>query len=261
MIPAAARPTGDTPGPANGSSHWLDLLRMDTEAAQLRQLKEQAERNSGGFVSDEPGGPTWVNRSDVQQERGASDDLRRDMAARRALEQFTQHITPQRGALARDEASRDSWQGAADESGQYWRYGEPREQAQFGREMDITEARALPARVAAESRLGVADRTQAGGDRRAQMALLESILSNLRAGEVGTTGYNQPRADQLGQEFDAARGVAMGAARPAAGGAGGLAPGQSRNPRIPPGTPSQQGPDGMYYLDPATGEYVHEEDY
>lgn len=137
---------------------------------------------------------------------------------------FESPYTMRRAAEARQIESDASWQQAQDANDQWWRFTDPQEQHSQGRVIERLQTQALPAQTAAESRRDVAGINQETQNFRAQMALLQTALNALQRGETGTTGYNQPRADQLGSQFDqtlrGAQGVmpqGSGSTAPAAG--------------------------------------------
>jgi hypothetical protein len=247
MLPAAARPTTNV---TDDAPTWLMQLRQDAEAAQLRDSMHASTTGSR------------------LRQQGMTDRALAalDMSKRGPGTQGGNDFAMGQAAQNRQIASDNSWQTAADKSGQYWQYDEPREAFQHGRNLEITQARSAPAQIAADSRLEVQRMIQEGRLSQQQGEMFLGLLNATQRGEAANVGYNQPRADQLGGAFDALRSQAPAMApganrRPSLPAAASPTAGMSRNPRIPPGTPSQQGPDGMYYLDPQTGEYVHEEDF
>ena len=153
-------------------------------------------------------------------------------------------------------------QGAADASGQYWRYQEPIETSRHGRQVELASSRALPAQIAADSRLATTQMTTQSRSEAEALRFLSALLGDQARVETGNVGYNQPRADAAGQAFDSLRDQALGRldSGPArGGGAGPVMGGAGGAGRIPPGTPSQAGPDGTYYWDGSS--WVHEDDF
>jgi len=208
-MPQAARPTATGDAPA-----WLETLRADAEAAQLRDLiagTETQGRLRQQSMTDRALAALNLAKTGPGTQGG------------RDLE------TGQR-AFAREQGSMDSWQKSKDNSGQYWAHEEPIEQNQFGQKRDLAEINAIPAQIAATSRLGVAQTNQGGANYRSELQTLSDLVASLQRGETGAHGFNDPRAAQLGGEFDAARGLAQSRV---AQGASGATPPRPGMPAMP----------------------------
>jgi hypothetical protein len=191
---------------ALGSSDW-GLLARRAATPEQALLQQKLQRLFDAQVSSAeaaamidrreadpqwaPGTPNWYNRQRMRK------------------------------GLEREVESDASWQQAADKSGQYWQYDEPREANEHTRRLALTTAQAEPARVAAQSRTQVADINRDGRLSQEELRQLGNIMTQLRQGESGAFGYNDDRAGALGQRFDQVQGDMLnrvgGAGAPAGG--------------------------------------------
>lgn len=208
-MPQAARPTATGNAPA-----WLETLRADAEAAQLRDAIHGAETQ--GRLRQQ----TMTDRALAAMHQAQNYEGSQNATRRKELDR----------EFAREEGSRDTWQASKDKSGTYWAHGEPVERNQFGQRRDLAEINAIPAQIAANSRMGVAQTNQTGANYRSELQTLSDLVASLQRGESGAHGFNDPRAAQLGGEFDAARGLAQSRVQ---SGAGGATPPQPGMPMMP----------------------------